>query len=172
MANPDKDSKTSRSRTVLSAFDEKTKETQSPLIARIWVAAASKNESAYDLAENLGFSYPYLIALARGERPTEKLGREHIVRIANYLDLPVGQVYLLAGVLKPEDFIFEPTQEEKIQRVLDAMSIDPLWAAYVPKPEVWHDANPSLKLLVCLLYERGARTSFFDDVEIPVYSDK
>lgn len=138
------------------------------LMSRLWEQAAANNESLQELADRLdNISYPYLMALARGERPTEKMERKYLVSAAKYLNLPVGQVYLLAGVMSPEDFIFEPTKEEKMQHVLAAMRNDPLWAAYAPNEKVWQHADPSLKLLVCLLYERGARTSFFDGTETP-----
>lgn len=138
------------------------------LMSRLWEQAAANNESLQELADRLdNMSYPYLMALARGERPTDKMERKYLVSAAKYLNLPVGQVYLLAGVMSPEDFIFEPTKEEKMQHVLAAMRNDPLWAAHAPSEKVWQHADPSLKLLVCLLYERGARTSFFDGTETP-----
>lgn len=147
-------------------------QTPSALMSRLWEQAAANNESLPELADKLDISYPYLMALARGERPTEKMDRAHLVSAAGYLNLPVGQVYLLAGALLPEDFIFEPTQEEKMQYALAAMRKDPLWTAFAPNEKVWKHADPSVKLLICLLYERAARTSFFDGTEAPVYPAK
>lgn len=147
-------------------------QTPSALMSRLWEQAAANNESPPELADKLDISYPYLMALARGERPTEKMDRAHLVSAAGYLNLPVGQVYLLAGALLPEDFIFEPTQEEKMQYALAAMRKDPLWTAFAPNEKVWKHADPSVRLLICLLYERAARTSFFDGTEAPVYPAK
>lgn len=147
-------------------------QTPSALMSRLWEQAAANNESLPELADKLDISYPYLMALARGERPTEKMDRTHLVSAARYLNLSVGQVYLLAGALLPEDFIFEPTQEEKMQYALAAMRKDPLWTAFAPNEKVWKHADPSVRLLICLLYERAARTSFFDGTEAPVYPAK
>lgn len=142
----------------------------SALMSKLWEQAAVNNDSLPELAEKLDMSYPYLMALARGERPTDKVERKHLVMCAKYLNVPVGQVYLLSGALLPEDFIFEPTKEENIQHVLKAMRNDPLWTAHVPSEKVLKHADPSLKLLICLLYERAARTSFFEGTEASVYS--
>lgn len=147
--------------------------TPGALMSKLWEQAAANNESLQELAVSLdNISYPYLMALARGERPTDKMERKYLVSAAKYLNLPVGQVYLLAGTLSPEDFIFEPTKDEKMQHALAAMRNDPLWAAYAPNEKVWKHADPSVKLLICLLYERAARTSFFDGTEAPVYPAK
>ena len=162
----------SRKRNVHHAAPVSKEKAPSALMSKLWEQAAANNESLPELAEKLDISYPYLMALARGERPTEKIDRVHLVSAAKYLNLSVGQVYLLAGALTPEDFIFEPTKDEKMQQVLLAMRNDPLWTAYVPNKNVWQHADPSVKLLICLLYERAARTSFFDGTEAPVYPDK
>ena len=142
------------------------------LMSKLWEQAAANKESLTELAERLDISYPYLLALARGERPTDKMDRAQLVNAAKYLNLSVGQVYLLAGALHPEDFIFEPTRDEKMQYALAAMSKDPLWTAYAPNEKVWKHADQSLKLLICLLYERAAKTTFFDGTEAPVYPEK
>jgi transcriptional regulator with XRE-family HTH domain len=149
-----------------------SKDAPSALMSKLWEQAALNNESVTELAVILDISYPYLMALARGERPTDKIDRVHLEKAAKYLNLPVGQVYLLAGVLTPEDFIFEPTKDEKMQHALKAMRNDPLWAAHTPSKKVWQETPPSVQLLICLLYERAARTSFFDETEAPVYPDK
>lgn len=158
----------SRKRNIHDALDS-TKKVHSALMSKVWEKAAANGESLAELAVILDMSYPYLMALARGERPTDKMDRVYLVSVAKYLNLPVGQVYLLAGALSPEDFIFEPTKDEKMQHVLSAMRTDPLWTAYVPNEKVWQNADPSLKLLVCLMYERAAKTSFLDGTEAPVY---
>jgi hypothetical protein len=149
-----------------------SKDAPSALMSKLWEQAAANNESVMELTDHLDMSYPYLMALARGERPTEKIDRAQLVKAAEYLKLPVGQVYLLAGALTPEDFIFEPTKDQKMQHALEAMRNDPLWAAYAPSKKVWQETLPSVQLLICLLYERAARTSFFDGTEAPVYPDK
>lgn len=142
------------------------------LMSKLWEQAAINGHSLKELADLLGLSYTYLMKLARGESPTEKIDREHIVIMSKYLNLPVGQTYLLSGGLVPEDLIFEPTKEEKIQYAYQAMRNDPLWAAYAPSKSTWEHSDASLKLLICLLYERAARTNFFDDTEVPVYPAK
>jgi hypothetical protein len=149
-----------------------SKDAPCALMSKLWEKAATNNESVMELTGILDVSYPYLMALARGERPTDKLNRAQLVRAANYLKLPVGQVFLLAGVLTPEDFIFEPTKDEKMQYALNAMRNDPLWAAYAPSKKVWQETLPSVQMLICLLYERAARTSFLDGTEAPVYTGK
>lgn len=151
---------------------KENEKTPNALMSMLWEQAAANNQSLPELAENLKISYPYLMALARGERPTEKMDRAHLVSAAEYLKLSVGQVYLLAGALRPEDFIFEPTQEEKMQYALAAMRHDPVWAAFAPSEKAWKHFDPSAKLLICLLYERAARTLFFDGTEAPVYPAK
>jgi len=161
-----------RKRNVHDIFSVGAGTEQTGLMSRLWEQAAVKGHSLKELSIELKISYPYLMSLARGESPTQEIKREHIVTMSKYLNLPVGQTYLLSGALVPEDFIFVPTKEEKIQYAYQAMRNDPLWTAYVPTKLIWEASETSVKLLVCLLYERAARTSFFDGMEVPVYPER
>lgn len=134
------------------------------LIDAVCLVSAERRHSLAAAAKAIGCTYAYLMALGRGERPTEQLSKKHILGFAAYLNLPPAQVFMLAGVLVPEDFIYKPTCDEKFDQVHKSMMADPVWCGHAPRPAQWKRMETETKLLISLLYERAARTQFFTEV--------
>ena len=64
------------------------------LIARLWEEMAKRGHTTHELAEALGITYVYLMKLASGEKPIFQLGRETLLRAAEYLAIPAAQAGL------------------------------------------------------------------------------
>lgn len=147
--------------------DEPASPPGAALIARLWEEMSRRGHTTKQLAETLGITYIYLMALARGEKPIYQLGRDVLVRAAEYLNAPVAQTYLLAGVLNPEDFVLTPTLEDRMARVRDAMAHDTMWSGMELSDEVWNETPQEARLLICMLYEQAAKTTWLDWTMIP-----
>jgi hypothetical protein len=105
--------------------------------------------------------------LASGEKPIYQLGRDTLVRAAEYLAIPVAQAYLLADALSPEDFVLTPTLEERIARLREAMAHDAMWSGLALSDAQWAKTPQETRLLICMLYEQAAKTTWLDWTLIP-----
>lgn len=137
------------------------------LIAALWERMGEQAHTPKELAESLGITYVYLMALARGEKPIQQVSREVLKRAADYLNVPVAQAYLLAGALTPEDFVLMPSLDERIARVREAMAHDAMWCGLALSDEVWRKTPQEARLLICMLYEQSAKTTWLDWTLVP-----
>lgn len=147
--------------------DEQAAPLGAALIARLWEEMSRRGHTTKQLAETLGITYIYLMALARGEKPIYQLGRDILERAAEYLKTPVAQAYLMAGVLSPEDFVLTPSLEDRMARVREAMAHDSMWCGLELSDAQWTKTPQEARLLICMLYEQAAKTTWLDWTMIP-----
>lgn len=137
------------------------------LIAALWERMTQVGHSTKDLAQELGITYVYLMALARGEKPIPQVSRDVLKRAADYLGVPVAQTYLLSGALSPEDFVYLPTLDERIEKIREVMSHDAMWCGLALTDEIWAKTPRESRLLICMLYEQAAKTTWLDWTLVP-----
>jgi transcriptional regulator with XRE-family HTH domain len=137
------------------------------LISQLWDEMAKRGQTTHQLAESLGITYVYLMKLASGEKPIFQIGRETLVRAAEYMAIPVAQAYLLAGALSIEDFVLTPTLDARVAQVRGAMVHDAMWCGLALSDEVWQQTPQEARLLICMLYEQAAKTTWLDWTLIP-----
>jgi hypothetical protein len=139
----------------------------SVLIRKIWQKMLDLNIKPSVLAtEHLGMAYSYLMALGRGTAPVNKLKIEQYTLMANFLDLPLVQVMLLAEAIQPEHFYYNATVEERIDHVYENMLNDPIFMGFAPSQQDWESLSPSLKLSFCVMYENCAQTKLLNPAEL------
>lgn len=136
------------------------------LITMLWNKMNSEEETPRELAAHLNISYVYLMALSRGDRPICKADRKIFVDMARYLNLPVAQVYLLSGTMKPEDFVVEETIESKFGNLFEKMRSDSQWAGFVPTDKQIEKLPTDVKILLGLLYERATNETTISAVVV------
>jgi transcriptional regulator with XRE-family HTH domain len=137
------------------------------LISRLWDEMVKRGQTTHQLADSLGITYVYLMKLASGEKPIFQIGRETLVRAAEYMTIPVAQAYLLAGALSIEDFVLTPTLDERLAQVREAMVHDAMWCGLALSDDVWQQTPQEARLLICMLYEQAAKTTWLDLTLIP-----
>ena len=137
------------------------------LISQLWDEMAKRGQTTHQLAESLGITYVYLMKLASGDKPIFQIGRETLVRAAEYMAIPVAQAYLLAGALSIEDFVLTPTLDERVAQVREAMVHDAMWCGLALSDDVWQQTPQEARLLICMLYEQAAKTTWLDWTLIP-----
>ncbi|QKE37423.1 hypothetical protein [Ferrovum myxofaciens] len=86
-------------------------------------------------------------------------------RIADYLEIPPAQVFLMSGTM----MLFE----QKLARARESMLSDPRWIGYLPNDADWDKLSPDVKMLICLLYDAAGGCKIFtpiqsDGVEISI----
>lgn len=140
------------------------------LLWRLTVRARERGHTAHDLAHALGISYPYLQALLRGERPIAGASKSVLSAMAAYLGVSVAQAFVWAGVLVAEDFFYQPTLQNNLSLLYDALLHDSDVGPFAPPPEKWRELPDDIKVFIAALYERASGRRFLDPVKIPTTS--
>lgn len=143
------------------------------LIRRIWKKMIADGISPYRLASDyLGMAYTYLMALGRGTAKINQLKIEQYMLMANYLDIPLIQVMLLAEAIQPEDFFYKATVEERVEHVYEMIKNDPLFMGFAPSQQDWNSASPTLKLSFCVMYETSAQSKILNPMDLVRVTEK
>lgn len=111
----------------------------------------------HEIADALGITYPYLLALSAGKRPVSGLSEDKFRRIAQFLERPLIEVLMLAEVLYPEDFIqytSAETLERELEVAISSMRANPQWGMLAPSPEEWQGLSLASRIGIVLLWER------------------
>lgn len=124
------------------------------LIADLWRKMHENKQSPKNLASELGVTYVYLMALARGEKSVPGIDRRVIEACARYLEVPVSQVYLLADIIRPEDFFIEHSLDQKLAATYRTMRESPIWRGYTPSEATWNGLPLEVRLLVAAMFDR------------------
>lgn len=121
--------------------------------------AYRRNQSLNELSADIGISYVYLMALARGERPASTMKRRVIDGFAKYLSISVAQACLFSGALKPSDFLVEVSASTKLDALFTRMRTDNEWNALMPTESEINCLSQDTKTFIGLLYEKASQTS-------------
>lgn len=131
----------------------KSKKPLVPIFMALWAQMQRNGHTPLQLSQELTLTYPYLMALARGERDVAGLKRDKLQRIAEYLDVSAAQAFLMSGILTPEDFEQSNKIATRVENTRLAMETDPDWRGFVPSADEWNELSPAMKMLLTLLYE-------------------
>lgn len=129
-----------------------------PLVEAIQARARDLTHSMREVAAAIEVSYVYLNSLMSGVREVSGLAEDKKRKIAEYLGVPVAQVYILAEILRPEDFVIPQSLDERTYLSFKKIAADPVWSCVVPSTEDWNATPSNVRLLVTLMYERLAET--------------
>lgn len=118
---------------------------------------ADHNQS--DLASALDVTPGYLSQLISGKKDCASLSRRTLQLAAEYLQLPLSQVFVWAGILSPDDFLNVRSPMFELDQLYAHMLTDTDFAIFAPQPQEWRELPNSAKLTIGLLYEqvRGQR---------------
>ena len=104
-------------------------------------------------AHQIGFSEPYYALLLGGMRWFGSVEDKSLKRIAEFLDVPIISVLLMAEKVYPSDFFRSTTIESQIDFVFATMSKDKRWTSAMPNLTDWNKTPQSVRLLAALLYQ-------------------
>ncbi len=124
-----------------------------------------------ELADLLGMSKPYLNALFSGERPVNKLGPAYLDAIAAFLSIPKAQVYNLAEILVPEDYVHQESIDDNLKEVYQRLSNDITLLHLVPRKTEWNKLDMKTKLLIAYMYESLSHQKFITGIKAYKFED-
>ncbi len=105
------------------------------------------------IVDLLGVSQSYWHSLTNGHRSIQALSKEKMQRLADFLDLPLIQVCVLADQFVAEDFVRARGLDDELRRIADELRADARWLAMAPTPKQWAALPLQVRILVSALYE-------------------
>ncbi len=112
------------------------------------------------VSDLMGVTQIYWNAMANGNRRISSLPKDKLQRLAEFLEIPLIQVYVLADHFVPEDFVVQKSLPGDLERMVEFMRSDPTWLALAPSHKEWSEMSTRAKVLVAALYERLVHKSF------------
>lgn len=126
------------------------------------------------VADLMGITSIYWNSLTNGHRKISSLPKDKLQRLAEFLEVPLIQIYVLADHFSAEDFVVYKSLPADLDRMIEFMRSDPTWLAFAPSTQEWTDMSTRAKVLVAALYERLIHKSFLrvSKVHIPQEPDQ
>lgn len=124
------------------------------LMSALVVHATARGESIAQMAQALGFSYPYINLLLTGSRSVSQASNDFILACALYLKLPRLTVMLLAGHVTPEDhFELERFNARMLEPAMNYIAADPEYSGLLTAQ--LRSASALSKFCIIKMYERA-----------------
>ena len=132
------------------------------LMSALARCAQERGQSLPDLAEQLGYSYPYINLLISGARRVDQVSDDFTNACAAYLGLPKAAVLMMSGRLEAKDF-FGPGDDHTglMDAAMRFIESDPAWSPLVTA-ELRH-ASAASKFCLIKLYEAAAGKKLLAD---------
>lgn len=132
------------------------------LVRAVLSRASELQISQSELAQMLGYTDSYWRVIARGGRWIGTVGEEKLRLIADFLQLPLLSVYVLAEILKPRDFVYQPSLEKIFADTLSKLQSQPTLSAFAPDDQEWNQTPEASKLLISYLLARLMNEELID----------
>jgi hypothetical protein len=115
-----------------------------------------------DIAEMLGYTDGYWKVIARGGRWIGTVGEEKLRTISDFLQIPLLNVYVLAEILQPRDFVHKPSIDKICTEAYERLKQHPTMSAFAPGDEAWAQTPEPTKLLCVYLLSRLMNEELID----------
>lgn len=129
---------------------------QEPFLAALKVQMEKDGLTPPLLAKKLGMAYSYIASLTGGTRMIANSERARIETFAEYLNVPVVQIYIWGGLLGPRDFIIRKDLDSTLDNIFQIMESDPALTSIVPTKKEWTDKklfSERAKLFAAQIFE-------------------
>lgn len=124
------------------------------LIDVIEAKAREREMDFSEFTELLGFTESYYRTFRNGNRWIGTVGHDKLEKIAKFVEMPLASVYMLAGILKPSDFVHRSDLSEKIREGFHRLRRNPVMGPFAPSAEDWERTPESVQFMMILMYER------------------
>lgn len=127
---------------------------EKPLIAAIRACLSRKEMTVQEAADELGISHIHLSSMLNGVRRFSGLSQDKQDRLAAFLGMKKSEMFVLAGMLSPEDLLPDHSQD-RIEATLQQIQNDPEFRMFSLGEEGIYSAPERIKLLIAVLYEKA-----------------
>ena len=137
---------------------------------RVEEAARQRGMSRIDTATYLEISTGYWNTLLTGGGSNQsEVGRDLLQRSASLLNTSLLTVYLLCGLLQPEDLYFTTDHEAELAKAYRRMCEDIDLASHLPTPAEWEGKKPMsirTRYGYALLYELATQKTLLEKASL------
>lgn len=127
---------------------------EKPLIAAVRACLNQKNMTVQEAADELGISHIHLSSMLTGVRRFSGLSQDKQDRLAAFLGMKKSEMFVLAGMLNPEDLLPDHSQD-RIEATLQQIQNDPEFRMFSLGEADIDTASDRVKLLIAVLYEKA-----------------
>lgn len=127
---------------------------EKPLIAAVRACLNQKNMTVQEAADELGISHIHLSSMLTGVRRFSGLSKDKQDRLAAFLGMKKSEMFVLAGMLNPEDLLPDHSQD-RIEATLQQIQNDPEFRMFSLGEADIDTASDRVKLLIAVLYEKA-----------------
>lgn len=127
---------------------------EKPLIASIRACLNRKGMTVQEAADELGISHIHLSSMLTGVRRFSGLSQGKQDRLAAFLGMKKSEMFVLAGMLNPEDLLPDHSQN-RIEATLQQIQNDPEFRMFSLGEADIDTASDRVKLLIAVLYEKA-----------------
>ena len=124
----------------------------------------------YQLAKEIGITYPYLCAISNGGRPVSGIDHKKLRAIAKFLGITFVQVLMLAEIVEPQDFLKD--QNEELDRAMtlamDSMRAHHEWGGVSPLPEEWAMLSQKTRVGIALMWQQVCGQTMLNQAQMVV----
>lgn len=131
---------------------------EKPLIAAIRACLSRKGMTVQEAAGELGISHIHLSSMLTGVRRFSGLSQDKQDRLAVLLSMKKSEMFVLAGMLSPEDLLPDHSQD-RIEATLQQIQNDPEFRLFSLGKADIDSASARVKLLLAALYEKAITES-------------
>lgn len=127
--------------------------------------------SQKEVAKRLGFSEAYYALLLSGQRWLGAVSEDKLRKIADFLDIPLLSVYMLAEVIHSEDFFRASSIEDQIEAAYATMAKDKRFTTIMPTRKDWETSSLRVRLLCAILYQDVSGKDLLEKFQILTISE-
>ena len=127
---------------------------EKPLAAAVRECLKRKNMTVQEGAGALGISSIHLTSLLNGIRRFSGLSQDKQDRLADFLGMKKSEMFVLAGMLHPEDLLPNHSQD-RVKATLRQIRNDPEFRMFSLGEADIDSVSARVKLLIAVLYEKA-----------------
>jgi len=125
-----------------------------PLIDAIQNRKWELGVTTQEAATAINLSHPYFQAMLSGTRPIQSMSDEAKRKLADWLGVSTVDVYIMAEILEPSDFLIEQDLGDRMRLTIKKMNADTTVRQFAPTKDEWEQLPDRIKFFLCMLYER------------------
>lgn len=85
--------------------------------------------------------------------------------LAEWLGVSTVDVYILAEILEPNDFLIEQDLGDRMRLTIQKISEDPTVSQFAPSKDEWDILSDRTKFFICMIYERMYETEILRKIQ-------
>lgn len=140
------------------------------LVAAVRACLNQKNMTVQEGADELGVSHIHLSSMLTGVRRFSGLSHDKQNRLAAFLDMKKSEMFVLAGMLSPEDLLPNHSSD-RVEAILQQIKNDPEFRMLSMGEADIDSSSTRIKLLIAVLYGKAITAALQAKAESIAVSD-